>query len=210
MINVFLVDDHQLFLDGLKAILEIDQNIHIVGESSNGQTLIDLLEKPETNIDVVILDVEMPEINGIEVAKGIVGKYPKVKILIVSMYKKKNYILNLMDIGISGYILKNKSKENLINAIHQVHAGTNYFELEVLAEAVSRRKKESVSEPLTKREMEVLCRIGEGFKTKEIALQLGIGNTTVDTYRRNLLLKLNVSNDKHLVRYAIKMGYVEL
>ena len=210
MINVFLVDDHQLFLDGLRAILDTDTNINIVGEAANGDVLLAKLEDLTEKVDVIILDVEMPDLNGIKAAKIIIKKHPNIKILVVSMYKKKNYIINLMNIGASGYVLKNKSKENLINAIHQVYAGHPYFELEVLVEASARQNKETPSEPLTKREVEVLCKIGEGYTTREIAEQLNIGKTTVDTYRRNLLLKLNVPNDKHLVRYAIKMGYIEL
>lgn len=210
MINVFLVDDHKLFLDGLRAILEPDLHIQIVGEAANGEILLSKLENSKKETHVIILDIEMPDLNGIETAKVIVDTYPNIKVLVVSMYKKKNYIINLMKLGVSGYVLKNKSKEDLINAIHQVHAGNPYFGLEILAEASSKTNKDVVTEPLTKREKEVLCKIGEGYTTKEIAKQLNIGSTTVDTYRRNLLLKLNARNDKHLVRYAIKMGYVEL
>lgn len=210
MINVFLSDDHKLFLDGLKAILEMDSDINIIGEALDGEALIAKLEDSSKKIDVLVLDIEMPKLNGVNAAKEIVEKFPDIKILIISMYNKKNYIVNLMKIGVSGYILKNKSKENLLNAIRQIHSGNPYFGLEVLTAASSKRNASEPTEPLTKREIEVLCKIGEGYTTNQIAKQLGIGQTTVITYRRNLLLKLDKPNDKHLVRYAIKMGYIEL
>ncbi len=211
MINVFIADDHQLFLDGLRAILEVDKAINIVGEALDGEALLTKMESATEPIDVVVLDVMMPKLNGIEAAKEIVEQYPKVKILIISMSNEKNYIVNLMDIGVSGYILKNKSKENLIHAIHQVYSGKPYFGLDILSAASAKREAvDQPTEPLTKREKEVLCKIGEGFTTKEIANQLNIGPNTVNTYRRNLLLKLNKPNDKHLVRYAIKNGFIKL
>lgn len=210
MINVFLSDDHKLFLDGLKAILEKDSDIRIIGEALDGEALIAELENSSEKIDVLVLDIEMPKLNGVNAAKEIVERFPDIKILIISMYNKKNYIVNLMEIGVSGYVLKNKSKENLLNAIRQIHSGNPYFGLEVLTAASSKRNASEPKEPLTKREIEVLCKIGEGFTTNQIAKQLGIGQTTVNTYRRNLLLKLDKPNDKHLVRYAIKMGFIEL
>ncbi len=210
MINVFLTDDHQMFLDGLEAILKEDQQINIVGMAIDGKELLTRLEESEDRVDVTVLDIKMPKLNGIEAAKEIVEKYPNMKILVISMHKEKNYIMNLMEIGVSGYILKNKSKENLINAIHQVHAGNPYFGLDVLAVASERREKKEPTESLTRREIEVLCKIAEGYTTNEIAKQLEIGATTVITYRRNLLFKLDKKNDKHLVRYAIKNGYVDL
>jgi len=210
MINVFLSDDHKLFLDGLKAILEKDSDIRIIGEALDGEALIAELENSSEKIDVLVLDIEMPKLNGVNAAKEIVERFPDIKILIISMYNKKNYIVNLMEIGVSGYVLKNKSKENFFNAIRQIHSGNPYFGLEVLTAASSKRNASEPKEPLTKREIEVLCKIGEGFTTNQIAKQLGIGQTTVNTYRRNLLLKLDKPNDKHLVRYAIKMGFIEL
>lgn len=210
MINVFLTDDHQLFLDGLEAILREDTEINILGTAIDGEELLKSIAELDKRIDVLVLDVKMPKLNGIDAAREIVEKYPEIKILIISMHKEKNYIMNLMDIGVSGYVLKNKSKENLINAIHQVHAGKPYFGLDVLVAVSGRREMQEPKEPLTKREVEVLCKIAEGYTTNEIAKQLDIGATTVVTYRRNLLLKLNKKNDKHLVRYAIKNGYVEL
>lgn len=214
MINVFIVDDHQLFIDGLKAILVLDEHINYVGAARDGEDLLQKLEQKleggNEEIHVIILDIKMPNLNGIETAKIIIDKYPNIKILIVSMHKKKNYIVNLMKIGVSGFVLKEKSKESLIGAIHQVYANNPYFDLEIIKEATSIPNKKDVEGELTKREVEVLCKIGEGYTTKEIAKQLDIGQTTVNTYRRNLLLKLEVPNDKHLVRYAIKNGYIDL
>ena len=209
-INVLLADDHKMFLDGMRAVLDADSVIHIVGEALNGIQVLEFLEKGEQQVDVLVLDVEMPEMDGVQVAKEIVKRFPHVKVLIVSMYKRKNYIVNLMRVGVSGYILKNKSKKELVGAIKNVYDNIPHFGLEILGTVSSRDEYDEPETPLTERESEVLCKIAEAMTTKQIAAELNISEATVNTHRRNLLLKLDKPNDKHLVRYAIKIGLVTL
>ena len=210
MINVLLADDHQIVIEGLEHILREKEDIRVIGTANDGNQVLKILEK-EKEVDIAILDIEMPGINGVELSKIIKKEYPGIKIVILSMYNQKKFILELMNLGISGYILKNKSKEQLIHAIHQVQSGSVYFGLEVL-NAMSQKIDSPPEEKtqLTIREKEILACIGEGMATKEISSQLNINETTVNTHKRNLLNKLDVPNDKHLVRYAIKHGYSKL
>lgn len=209
MINVLLADDHHMFIDGMKAMLEKEKDIKVVGDASNGDEVLSFLEK--NLVDVVVLDIEMPETNGIETAKIIRKEYPKVKVLILSMYNKKTFILELMKAGAAGYILKDKSKEELIGAIYNVYKGQPHFGLEILSQITLPEPSETNAEvQLSEREIEVLCLIAEGMTTKEVSKKLFISEATVNTHRRNLLQKIEVPNDKFLVRYAIKHKLVDL
>jgi len=211
MIKILLADDQLMFLDGMIAFLENEKDIQIVGTASNGDEVLDFLER-NSDVDVVVLDVEMPKKDGVETAR-IIKKNPllkRVKVLILSMYNRKDFISKLMEVGADGYILKNKSKEELVQAIHNVHNEQPHFGLEVLRKATSTASNLEKNVELTDREREVLCLIAEGKTTKEIAVELYISEPTVNTHRRNLLRKLEFPNDKYLVRYAIKQGLVKL
>lgn len=208
-IKILIADDHQIFLDGLKSILSEAENIQIVGEANNGEMVLDCLDTHSGLIDIAVLDIEMEGLDGIETARIIRNKYPQTKILVLSMYKKPQFILELMQLGISGYILKNKSKEHLIQALHQIKMGNTHFGLEVMNALAN---NPTINEPeaveLTEREIEVLKWIAEGLPAKNIADKLGIKETTVNTHKRNLRSKLDAPNDKFLVRYAIEKRYI--
>ena len=211
MIKVLLADDQQMFLDGMKAFLEQEPEIEIIGMANNGDQVLEILEvRPD--IDVVVLDVEMPQKDGIETTHLIKQdrRLEKVKILILTMYNRKDFIVKLMEAGANGYILKNKSKEELVHAIYNIYEGRPHFGLEVLNSATSISSKLEKNIELTDRELETLCLIAEGKTTREISSLLFISEPTVNTHRRNLLRKLDFTNDKYLVRYAIKHGYVKL
>lgn len=209
MINVLIADDHQLFLDGLDALLKEHAEISVIGKANNGNEVLSLLEKG-LSPDIAILDVEMQPLNGVETAQFLRKSYPKIKILILSMHKDKNYIVRLMNLGVSGYVLKNKSKEQLVHAIRQVAAGSVYFGIDVLEELANPSKEAPAEMPnLTDREVQVLKQIGEGKTTKEIAALLYIQDHTVNTHKRNLRHKLNAPNEKYLVRLAIKFGLID-
>ncbi|MEM8908311.1 MAG: response regulator transcription factor [Bacteroidota bacterium] len=212
MIRVLLVDDQQMFLDGMKAFLELEKDIEIVATANNGDEALTALQQ-HPDIDVIVLDVEMPPgKDGIETTRIIkrTSDFRDIKVLILTMYNRKNFIVRLMEVGANGYILKNKSKEQLVQAIHRVHSGQPYFGLEILETATSANSMLEQEVQLTDREIDVLRLIAEGMTTREIAKTLGISEPTVNGHRRNLLRKLDFSNDKHLVRYAIKKGIVEL
>ena len=199
------------FSTGFKLSLRKIPSINIVGTASDGEEVLQILERQE-NVDIAILDIEMSRLNGVETSKIIRKKFPNTKVLILSMYNDKNLIQELMKIGVSGYVLKNKTKEQLIHAIYQVNAGNAHFGLEVLNSLVTHSKDGSSDDEieLTEREIQVLKLIGEGMTSKEISQALHIRETTVNTHKRILLHKIKVPNDKHLVRYAIKYGYSTL
>lgn len=209
-IRVILADDHQMFIDGMKVFLEKHDHIEIVGEANNGVEVLDILENQSA--DVVVMDIEMPgEMDGIDATKYIRKHYPRTKVLILSMFDKKEFIIKLMRHGASGYILKNKSKEELITALHNVAAGRTHYGLEIMNHAIAVGNLDEDEEVnLTEREIEVMQKVAEGYSSKEAADILNISETTVNTHRRNIMAKLELPSATHLVRYAIKHGYVKL
>jgi two-component system, NarL family, nitrate/nitrite response regulator NarL len=213
MINVILADDHQIVLDGLKSLLEREKEIRSVGEALNGIELLNLLKSRKA--DVAVIDIDMPLLNGIETTKEIRKLYPEMKILILSMYNEYEYVKRLIEAGASGYILKNKGKEELVNAIRRIAAGGQYLGdavVKTLMDDWQRpvKKPNDQRVPLTKRETDVLKLIVEGNSTPQISDKLCIAHSTVETHRRNLIDKLGVANTKELIKHAIKNGYVKL
>ncbi len=212
MINVVIADDHQIVLDGLKSLLDREKDIRSVGEALNGIELLALLEKKQ--VDIAVIDIEMPRMNGIETTKEIKKRYPEVKVLILSMYNDNEYIRQLIEVGASGYILKNKGKEELVSAIRKIAAGGEYLGdavIKTLMDEIKKPKK-NISDkkiPLTKREIDVLKLIAEGNTTPQIAEALFIAPSTVETHKRNLIDKLGVANARALIKYAIENGYLE-
>ena len=210
MINIVLADDHKIMIEGLRSFISHNEDIMVLGTAGNGEELLKLMEK-SAKVDVAVLDIEMEKLNGVETTKILQREYPGTKVLILSMHKEKQLIMELMKLGISGYLLKDNSPSQLVHAIHQVHSGHAHFGLNVLNElAKPDEEKEPEPVPLTEREQEVLTLIGMGCTTKEISDKLGILETTVNTHKRNLRHKLDAPNEKHLVRYAIKHGYAEV
>lgn len=210
MINVVLADDHKLFIDGLKSILDDVEGINVVGVAYNGNQVIEILEQHK--VDAVVLDIEMPEMGGVETARKIAKSYVYTKILIVTTHNSKQFILALMGIGASGYLLKNRSKEELVKAIRIVANGGNYYSTEILQIATSIEagvKNKTPEVEFTKREKQILSLLGECNTSNEIATKLFIAPSTVETHIRNLLSKLEMPNRLYLVRYAVENGYVK-
>ena len=211
MIKVLLADDHEIILDGLKSLLEEEDDIEVVGTAKDGEEAIQLMEN--NTIDVAVLDINMPGMNGIETTK-IVRSTTDTKVLILSMYNTYEFIDELIEAGCQGYILKNKGQEELVRAIRRVYNGKPYFGENVLEKIVEQRlnpqkEKEEVAVTLTKREVEVLKLIAQEFTSPEIAEKLFIAEATVNTHRRNLISKLKVRSSLGLVRYAYKHGFIE-
>jgi two-component system, NarL family, nitrate/nitrite response regulator NarL len=209
MIKIIIADDHQMVIDGLKALLVSEPDICIIGEAVNGEALLELLRiKEQPNL--VILDINMPGLDGLEAAKEIHRRFPAIRILVLSMYNKPVFIKNLIEVGVAGYILKNTGREELINAIHKIAAGQDYFGTEVTKSIMSSLKGNAeIQAPLTKREEEVVKLIAKAYTTAEIAEKLFISTHTVDTHRKNLLSKLNLKNTAAIVTYAIQNGLTE-
>ena len=212
-IKVLIADDHKIFRDGIKSILEKEKDMEVVDEAANG---IEVLEKLATTVvDVVILDLDIGKPTGIEVTEIISEKYPEVKVLILSMIGLHDFVIQALETGATGYILKNTGKDEVITAIRSVAKGDSYFSKEVssiLVEQLNKPrtiKKRSEGIPLTAREVEVLQLIAQEYSNPEIAEKLFISIRTVDTHRRNLLEKLGLKNTAGLVKYAILKGLVK-
>jgi two-component system response regulator NreC len=210
--KVLLVDDHQIIIDGLKSLLENIPTIEVVGEALNGKKAIDLLALISVNL--VLMDIDMPILNGIETTKLIKSKYTNVKVIILSMYKESGLIKTLIDAGADGYLLKNSDQNELLEAIAKVTSGQQYFSSDVTLSLLNKNssnsssfQEENVVGDLTDREIEILKLIAEGFTNKEIGDKLFISHRTVDTHRTNLMKKVGVNNIAGLIRFAIKKGF---
>jgi two-component system response regulator NreC len=209
-IKVLLVDDHQIILDGLKSLLSNSGKIIVAGEANNGREAIRILEL--ISIDVILMDIDMPILNGIDTLKEIVKRGLSVRVIILSMHQEAGMIKSLMNIGAHGYLLKSSSQEEVTNAICKVAGGQSYFSPEVTMSLLNKPQNNlhfnQHTELLTDRETEIVRLIAEGFSNKEIGSKLFISHRTVDTHRTNLMKKLDVSNIAGLISYAIKNGIV--
>lgn len=213
MIKIIIADDHQLFIDGIKSILKSIKTMEIIGEVNNGKLLLELLEQQQC--DVILMDINMPEMNGIDATKLIKSKFPGIRILMLTMYSSRDYIEKLLRVGADGYILKNTGKEELQEAIETVYKGESFFSKEVTERIMEGLQKKKIAEKnsyvveLTEREIDVLKLIVQEFTTIEIAEKLFISTHTVETHRKNLISKLNVRNIAGLVKYAMQNGLVD-
>lgn len=212
-IKVLIADDHKIFRDGIRSILEKEKDLEVVDEAANGREVLERLES--TKVDVIILDLDIGKPTGIEVTSIISEKYPDVKVLILSMIGLHDFVIQALETGATGYILKNTGKDEVITAIRSVAKGDSYFSKEVSSILVEQLhkprtiKKRPEGIPLTAREIEVLQLIAQEFSNPEIARKLFISIRTVDTHRRNLLEKLGLKNTAGLVKYAISKGLVK-
>lgn len=208
MIRVLLADDHQVLTDGIRSFLEKEDGIEVVGEARNGKEALRFLENNPT--DVVVLDIEMEEMGGIEATGLIKEKFPQSRVLILSMFEEKEYVQKALEAGADGYVLKDSKKEALVGAIHTVHGGASYIPPWLpLIFIPGPKKQESEIHP-TERERIVLQLLANGLAAKEIAARLDIGENTVRTHIRNLREKFGVSNVVQLVTAALKRGLVRL
>jgi two-component system, NarL family, nitrate/nitrite response regulator NarL len=206
-IRILLVDDHMLVLDGLQARLELEDNIDIIATASNG---LEALEKAkQTKPDLVLMDVSMPVLNGLEATKRFKTEQPKVKILMLSMHHDKEYILSLIQSGANGYVLKDVSSEELVQAINTVHQGGTYFSSGASDSLFSQAVPSPQCEELSKREMAVLKELAIGLSNKEIAQSLNISVRTVETHRQNVKNKLNIHTSAGLIKYALEHQLID-
>ena len=212
MIKVILADDHQVVLDGLTLLISSRDDIKILGAVSNGQEVLDLMEKGTA--DITVLDIDMPVMNGVETTKAIKEKYPDTKVLILTMHDEPEFISEMINLGADGYILKDIGREEFMEAIETVASGTAFYSGGV-TEAIMQGLKTPApevkddTEELTEREKEILQLIVKEMTTNEIAEALFISSHTVESHRKNLISKLNVRNTAGLVRYAFEHGLAE-
>ncbi len=210
-LKIYLVDDHSLFREGLHFLLSTSEFISEIKEAKNGYEFLENVGFFQP--DIVLMDIEMPELNGIEVTKEALKRYPDLKIIALSMYSDENFYTDMIDAGAKGFLIKNSKLSDVRTAILDVYDNRNYFSPEILTSIVTRlnRKPEQVeNNDLTKRELEVLLNICQGLSNQEIALELSISKRTVDKHRENILLKTQSKNTAELVVYAIKNDYFEI
>ncbi len=206
-INIILVDDHILFRDGLKFILSQISGYTIIGEASNGMEFLELLKT--STPDLVLMDIAMPEMDGIEATRRALNLYPDLKIVALSSYGDEIYYRQMIEEGIQGFLTKSSNKEELEHAIKTVADGNNYFSQDLLKKVVFNisdkgKRKEEEEIKLTRREKEILKCICQGLSNKEIAEKLFISPKTVDNHRTSLLSKTSSKNTASLVMCAIK------
>ena len=213
MIRVLVVDDHAILRDGIRSLLESQEDILVVGEAGDGA---EALETISTLLpDIVLMDISMPKTNGLEATRLIKERFPHVKVLILTQHDNREYIAPALGAGASGYVLKRSGRRELLNAIRQVHEQgaflTNKITQEVLQEYSQPGRNGSNTEPhLTDRERQVLQLIVEGKSNKKIALVLGISPKTVSVHRTNIMSKLDVQNTVELIRVATSHPLLKL
>ncbi len=211
MYKIVLAEDHVLVREGIKKIIEAFPGLQVVGEVGDGPELMKLLERLE--VDMVILDISMPSLPGIEATREIKQAYPTVKVLILTMHKKKEYLHNAMDAGVDGYLLKEDAPKELLNAIEKIRQGMLYVspllasDLANLYVKSQRQEEAGPVEPLTPREIEIIKMIAEGKSSKEMAEIMFLSFRTIQNHRAKIMKKLNFKKNTDLVKYAILKGY---
>jgi DNA-binding NarL/FixJ family response regulator len=206
-IQLALVDDHQLFRNGINFIISDTKDIEIAFEASNGKEFLDSLDHYQP--DLVLMDINMPVIDGVEATRRALIKYPALKILVLSMFGEVDYYNTMIDLGVKGFILKDIDNDELIDAIHKVYNGGSYFSQELLLQLI-KNKPTGEQIDITRREKEVLELICQGFSNQEISDKLFISQRTVERHRSSLLFKTESKNSVSLVVYSIKNGLIKI
>jgi DNA-binding NarL/FixJ family response regulator len=212
VLDVIIVDDHSLFRNGLKILLTTAGQFNVVAEAENGKEFLDIL--PHIQPDIVLMDIDMPVLDGIEATKEALKKYPDLKVITLSMFGEEEYYYKMIEAGVKGFLLKNSDINEVKNALITVWQGGKYFSQELLYNVVknirSSHKEQELTEALSEREIEVLVQICNGLSNNEIADNLHISKRTVDKHRANLLDKTHSKNTAHLVMFAIKNKLIDI
>lgn len=210
-IRLAIIDDHAVVLDGLKTMLNAFANLEVTYTTQSGYEILNHFQSEIP--DVLLMDIQMPEINGIDLCKQIVKQYPTVKIIAFTSFDDSNYVKQIFRSGAKGYLLKNSDKHTIVKAIETVMQDEEYMDDSIkkilLQESITGQRRSIFEVPLTKREKEILKLIAEGLSSQEIADKLFISLRTVETHRLNLNQKLDVKNTAGLVKEAIKRGLVD-
>jgi DNA-binding NarL/FixJ family response regulator len=205
-IKLLIADDHQLLLDGISSLFRDEDSITIVGKASDGHEVLQIVEKQD--VDICLLDISMPGMDGIETARSLKEKNPNVKVIILTTYNDREIVEELIDIGVSGYILKNATKQELLEAINRVYHDGMYFSNEVQQSLMenyvklNRQKRSPQTIVLTQREKEILQLLSKEYTNEKIAAELNISYRTVETHRKNLMHKTNAHNLAGLLKYG--------
>ncbi len=203
-VKLFITDDHYMVIEGIRSLLQREKSIEWLGHASDGATCLHFLQQQLP--DVILMDINMPDMSGIDLCRQVKGKYPSVFIIGLSTFNQQTYIHRMMENGASGYILKNSTQAELVEAITTVAKGKTYISDEA---AAALKKMEAVKVPvITRREKEVLELIAEGLTNAEIAGRLFVSHTTVDTHRKNLLVKFQTKNTASLIKMAVQLQLI--
>jgi DNA-binding NarL/FixJ family response regulator len=203
-VRVFITDDHYMVVEGIRSLLQYETNIEWMGHAMNAVSCMAFLEQQQP--DVILMDINLPDKSGIDLCKEVKAKYPTVRIVGLSSFNQQSYIQKMMESGASGYVLKNATREELIEAIEAVVEGHTFLSPE--AASIVKKNEDSKIPVITRREKEVLVLIADGLTNNEIAEKLFISTTTVDTHRKNLLAKFDVRNTAILIRMAMQYQFI--
>lgn len=210
-IRILLADDHQMVREGLRSLLEKESDFQVIGEAEEGRQAVHLVRKLQP--DVVVMDITMPNLNGVEATRQIVSEYPDIKIIALSMHFSRIFVLNMLKAGALGYILKGDSSEELIEGVRTVSAGGAYFSpkaAKTVTEVLANPLPDSPLDILKPREREVFQLICEGKNTKQMALELHVSIKTIEASRRKIIEKLDAKSIPELVIIAIENGVISL
>ena len=213
-IRILLVDDHKIVRDGLRTLIEKEPGMEVVGEARNGREGLKLTRKLLP--DVTIMDITMPDMNGIDATRSILEEHPEIKVIALSMHSDRRLVSGMLEAGASGYLLKDSAFEELARAVHAVMAHQTYLSPSITDIVIKRfigkstSVERSVFTDLTKREREVLQLLVEGMSTKEVASSLNVSVKTIETHRANIMDKLDIHSISELVKYAIREGLTSI
>lgn len=207
-IRILIVDDHTIFRQGIKMLLSIQKDFEVIGEAENGSQALNMVQ--DLKPDIVLMDIAMKGIDGLTATKDILLICPKTKVIFLTQYENKEYILPALKIGAAGYVLKRAAADEVVDAIRTTYQGRSFLDPEIMDIVVNayRQGDEDVYETLTEREREILVLVANGHTNNEIAPILNISAKTVDYHRTNLMKKLNLHNKVELTKYAIKRGLI--
>jgi len=204
-IKIIIVDDHQMFIDGIKTLLRADKKIKLIGEALNGEQALKLIE--ENPIDIVITDIEMPGMSGIELTKEIKKNHPHIKVMVLTMYSDREIVNEILMTEAEGYVLKNTGKQELISAVNRIYDGGTFYSHEVvellMGNYASNKKTDNIINELTPREKEIIALICDELTNTEIADKLFISPLTVETHRKNIFKKTQAKTIVGLIKFAI-------
>ncbi len=206
MISVYIVDDHAVVIEGIYSMLQNEKDITLAGYASNAENCLHFLGY--RNTDVILMDISLPEISGIDLCREVKKKWPEVIVLALSTFSQGSYVRKMMEAGAAGYLLKNAGKHELIDAIHSVVAGKTYLSADARQALKVDTRTLNAMPQLTRREKEVLSLIAKGLTNSQMAERLFISADTVDSHRKNLHTKLNVKNTAMLIRLALENGLI--
>lgn len=208
ILKIYIVDDHQMLIDGLKALLSGEEGISLVGETVSAKTA--LKEIPEYRPDIVLTDINMPEMDGIELTRELKKKFPEIKVIALSMFGERETISDMLKAGVSGYILKNTGKQELLKAIEKVANGGVYFSDEVSAEMMRpENPAETKGITLSQREIEIIELIAKEYTNSKIAETLFISERTVETHRKNIFRKTDTKSVLGLIKYCVERKIIK-